>query len=166
MTSKLTFGHTFLLSIHVCIAYKVTFAKTKNPAYGQHWTLANLCDSGILILYHESKSIPWVLSIPWVYIYTMSLCLYQESMSITRVHINIISPCPYHRSMSKPVLVNSMHPCLYNESFPIIWVNVYTMSQEIQITEINKLQKYKFKKYSNISYRNTEIEITETLKYK
>ena len=36
----------------------------KNLAYGQHSTLLYVCDSGVPILYHISKSIPWVLSIP------------------------------------------------------------------------------------------------------
>ena len=88
--------------------------------------------------YHESIAIPWFL------VYTMSLCLYQESIPIQWVHDNTSSPCLFNESMSIPVLVNSMHPCLYQKSFPIIWVNVYTMSQEVQNTEINKIQKYKF----------------------
>ena len=46
----------------------------------------------------------------------------------------------------------SIIPCPYYESFPIIWVNVHTISQEIWITEINKLL--------NTNFRNTEIEIT------
>ena len=33
-------------------------------AYGQHSALSQVCDSGASILYHESKSIPWVFSIP------------------------------------------------------------------------------------------------------
>ena len=36
-------------------------------------------DSGEPILYHETKSIPWVLS---------------------RVHVNTMSPCQYHESIS------------------------------------------------------------------
>ena len=130
-----------------------------------------MCNSGVPILYHESKSIPWVLSIPWVYIYTMSPWQY---------HVYTMSPCPYQEFMSIPwVLVNSMHPYQYHESFLIIWVNVFTMSKEIQITEINKLffffkyinrnyriqkqklQKYKLQKHRNTNDRNTEIKITE-----
>ena len=38
--------------------------RKKNPAYGQHSALSYVCDSGVPILYHEFKSIPWVLSIP------------------------------------------------------------------------------------------------------
>ena len=59
-----------------------------NPAYGQHLTLSYVCDSRIPILNHESKSIPWVLSIPWVHVYSMSTCQYHESMSIPWVLVN------------------------------------------------------------------------------
>ena len=45
-------------------------------------TLLYMCDSGVPILYHEPKSIPWVFSIIWVPVYTMSPCQYHESMSI------------------------------------------------------------------------------------
>ena len=41
-----------------------TTPEVKNPAYGKHSALSYVCDSGVPILYHESKSIPWVLSIP------------------------------------------------------------------------------------------------------
>ena len=59
-----------------------------------------------------------------------------------------------------------MSPCLYQESLSILLVNVYTMSQEIQIKDINKLQKYKYQKYRNRIYRNREVEITKIRKYK
>ena len=36
----------------------------------------------IQILYHECESILWVFQIPCVHVYTMSLCLYPDSMSI------------------------------------------------------------------------------------
>ena len=36
----------------------------KNAVYGQHSALSYMCDSGVTIQYHKSKSIPWVLSIP------------------------------------------------------------------------------------------------------
>ena len=38
----------------------------KNPAYKQHLALLYVCDSGLPLLYHESKSKPLVLSITWV----------------------------------------------------------------------------------------------------
>ena len=38
--------------------------KAENTAYGQHMALSYMSDSGVPILYHESKSISWVLSIP------------------------------------------------------------------------------------------------------
>ena len=76
------------------------------------------CDNTMsLYIYHDPMCIPWV---PF---YTMSPCLYHESMSI-------------QDSMCIPwVLVNSMHLILYHESLPITWVNVYNMSPEIQITK-------------------------------
>ena len=49
------------------IIMKLLYAHTddlENPAYGQHSTLSYVCDSEVPILYHMSKSIPWVLSIP------------------------------------------------------------------------------------------------------
>ena len=135
-----------------------------------------VCDSGVPILYHESKSILWVLSIPWIYIYTISFCKYHESLPKPRAHVNTIGPCLYHESMPIPwVLVNSMNQCPYLESFPIIGVNVYTMSPETQITEIIKLHNTKFsntkietkgihkkklQKHWNASSRNTEIQMT------
>ena len=48
-------------------------------------------------------------------------------------------------------LVNFMHPCIYHESLIITWVNVYTMSPEIQITK--KKNKTKYNCYKN-KYRN------------
>ena len=49
--------------------------------------LLYVCDSRVPILYHESKSIPWVLSVPWLNIYIMSPCQYHESMFIPWVHV-------------------------------------------------------------------------------
>ena len=43
---------------------KLPMSKAKNPAYRQHSALFYVCDSGVPILYHVSKSLPWVLSIP------------------------------------------------------------------------------------------------------
>ena len=95
----------------------------KNPVYGQHSALSYICDEGVYILYHESESVPWVLSIPWVQIYTltpcvaiytMSACLYHESMSIPWVHVR---PCQFYASISIIwVLANNMSQCLYHES--------------------------------------------------
>ena len=84
--------------------------------------------SGLLIRYQESKSIPHVSSITWVYIYTMSCCQYHESMFIpwvyvynkTPVHVNTISPRLYHEYMSISWdLVNSMGPCQFYVSMSI-----------------------------------------------
>ena len=92
---------------------KYSFRLKKNHTFGKHLVLLYVCDSGVPILYHESESIPWVLSIPWIHVYTMSPLLYQESMSIPRVHVYTIRPCLYHESMSIPwILVNFMHPCV------------------------------------------------------
>lgn len=44
-------------------------------------------------------------------------------MSISWVHVYIMSPCLL---------------CLCHESFQIIWVHFYTMSQQIQVTEEKK----------------------------
>ena len=51
--------------------------------------------AGEPIIYHESKSIPLLLSIPWVHVYTMSPFLYHESMSITWVLSNNKSHCHF-----------------------------------------------------------------------
>ena len=135
-----------------------------------------MCDEGLYILYHESKSVPWVLSIPWVHIYTMTPCVYHELLFIPSVHIDTMSPCLYHKSMWIPWgLFNPMHLFLYHESLPITWVNVYNMSPEIQITkkiccccknttftnteiQITRIKKSKLKIYKNTSYINTEIK--------
>ena len=60
---------------------KTVFKKT-------YWnkTILYVCDSWVPIVYHESKSIPCVLLIPWFHVYTMSPCQYTESMSIPWVH--------------------------------------------------------------------------------
>ena len=52
----------------------------QNLAYGQH---LYVCYSGVPIIYHESESLPW-------------------GMSIHRVHVLTMSPYLYHKSMSKP----------------------------------------------------------------
>ena len=45
---------------------------SENPAYGQHSALSYVCDSGVPNLYHDSMGV----------IYTMSPCLYHESLSV------------------------------------------------------------------------------------
>ena len=62
-----------------------------------------------------------------------------------------------------------MSPCVYHESLPITKGNVYTISPEIEITDMQKrkfLEKYNLQKCRNTNYRNTEIKITERQKYK
>ena len=82
--------------------------RNENPAYGQHWALLYVCHSGVPTLYHHSKSIPLVLSVTLVHVYTMSPCLYQrlciyhESMYIPLVHVYTIRSCLYYESMSIP----------------------------------------------------------------
>ena len=58
------------------------------PTYKQHSDLSYVCDSGGLILYHQSKSIPWVLSIPWVHVNKSCPWHYHESISIPQVLAN------------------------------------------------------------------------------
>ena len=141
--------------------------------------LVSVCNQGVPILYHESESIPisisWVhvytmspclyhesLSIPWVHIYTMSPCLYHESMFLPWVHVYTKSTCLYHESMSIPwVLVNSMSPCLYHVALPKIWVSVYNMSPGIKIKERrNKSQKYTFQIYRGLGMFERRCYIT------
>ena len=83
--------------------------------------------------------------------YTMSR-QYHKSISIPWVFVNTMSPFLYHESMSKPWFhAYTMSPCLYHKSDSIPWVHVYTMSLcqihasisipwEIQFPDI---QKYK-----------------------
>ena len=94
--------------------------------------------------YHESMSI--LLVIPWVHVYTMSPCLWQESIFIPWVHVYTMSPSVYHKSISIPVHVYTLSPCKFHESMSIpwilannTWVNGYTMSPDVQITEEEKL---------------------------
>ena len=113
---------------------------TKNPAYGQHWTLSYMWDSGVLILYHESKSIPWVLSVPLVHINNMSPCQYQGSMSIPWVLANNMSQCLYHKSINSNYR-NTNHKLQKN------WITNYRnriiIIAEIQITGIQKKERKK-----------------------
>ena len=128
-----------------------------------------MCDEGVSILYHESKSVPWVFSIPWVHIYTLTPFVYHELLFIPWVSVYTMSPCLYHESMCIPwVLVNSIHLFLYHNSLPITWVNVYNMSPEIQKNKkrfLLLLCKYNFQKYINTNYRNKNIQITDIHKY-
>ena len=92
----------------------------------QQLALSYVFDSGVPMLYPESKSIPLVLSLPWVHIYSMSPCLYHVSMSIPWVHVSTISPCLYHKSMSiQWVNVYTIIPYIYHESLPIPWVQKF-----------------------------------------
>ena len=116
--------------------YMVGWNERGGKAYGQHSALLYLCDSGVPILYHESKSIPWVLSISWIYIYTMSPCQYHESMYLSWVlannmtisWVNTMSPCLYNESISrgtqrfKRYVCDSGVPILYHESKSRPWV--------------------------------------------
>ena len=61
-------GHkrTLLGTFEKSIQHKkqLLLLKQKNPAYRQHSVLSYVCDQGVLILYHQSEQIPWVVSIP------------------------------------------------------------------------------------------------------
>ena len=61
----------------------------KNPAYLQHSALLYACVSRLPILYHESKSIPWIK------VYTTSQRFYHESKFITWVPVNTMNPSQY-----------------------------------------------------------------------
>ena len=78
----------------------------------------------------------WVLSIRWVHVYTMTLCLYHESVSIPWVHVYTISPCLYHEFQK--------------------YRNTNYRNTEIQITDIDK---YKLQKYRNTNERCTETKM-------
>ena len=67
------------------------YSVLRNPSHRQHLGLSYVCCSGTPIQYHESKSTPWVLSIPWVHVFNMRPCQYHESMSIPRVLANYIT---------------------------------------------------------------------------
>ena len=74
-----------------------------------------------LSLYNDS------LSIPWVQVYTISLSLYHESFSISCIQFYTMSPSLYHDSKSIPwVLLYTMSLSLYHESKSIPWIQVYT----------------------------------------
>ena len=128
---------------------------------------------GLTILYHESKSIPFVLSIPWVHGYrhvsTMSPCLYHESMSVIWVHVYTMSPCLYNEFMSIPgVHVYTMSQCL-----TIRWFYVYTISpclyhKSMSIPKVfannkslSKLwgETFKLQKYKKIVTKHCQVEV-------
>ena len=82
------------------------FCLWKNSAYGQNSSLLYVCDLEVPILYHKS------MSIPWVYVYTMSPCL-----------VHTMSPYIYHESTSIPwVNIYTVSPCLYHDFMSISWV--------------------------------------------
>ena len=145
--------------------------RRKNPAYGQPSVLLYVCDSTLLsLLYHVSKPLPWVLSMPWFQVYAMGRCQYHKSKFIPWVNVYTMSQCIYHESMPLPwVHVYTMIPCLYQKSISIPWIHVYTMKNtifrntEIQITGI---QKYKLHDYRNTNWWYTEIQITKMQEYK
>ena len=79
-----------------------------------------MSNSRVPILYHESKSIQWVL------VYTMSSSLYHEFKSIPWVLLYTISPSLFHDSKSIPwILLYTMSLSVYNESKSIPWIPVY-----------------------------------------
>ena len=69
------------------------------------------------ILYHESKSIQWVL------VYTMSPSLYHESVFISCIQFYTISPSLYHDSKSIPWILYTKSLSLYHESKSITWIH-------------------------------------------
>ena len=123
-----------------------------------------VCDSGVPILYHESYSLPWVLSKPCVLVYTISPCHYHESLSIPLVLVNTMSPCQHYKSLSitrvqvstvtpslyreslsiQWVLVNTKNPCQYHEYMSIPWVAVHTMTpcQYHEFLFLNTMSSY------------------------
>ena len=118
----------------------------KNPAYRQHSALSYMSDSREPILYHESKSIPWVL------VYTMSPSLYYEFQSIPWVLLYIMYPILYHESKSIPWLqVYTLSP-LYQVSKSIPWVQVNTMNPSLYHT-------IRFRKKSNFTSEQIQFQI-------
>ena len=100
-----------------------------------------MCDSGVPILNHESKSIQWVL------VYTISQSLYHEFKFIPWVLLYIMYPILNHESKSIPWVLYIKYLSLYHESKSIPWIQVYTTlalkaSEEIQF-HIKK--KFNFK---------------------
>ena len=112
-------------------------------------------------LYHES------MSITCVHVNTMSPNTCQESMSIIWVHVYTMSPCVYHVSMSIPWLhVNTMSLCLYHEFMYITWVIVHVMSWFLYCESRNSNnRKTKFKLQEDIK-KITEIQFLEIQKFK
>ena len=59
---KIWTGFCCILTQFFFVCY-CDYENIKIPAYGQNSALSYVCVSGVPILYHESKSIPWVLFI-------------------------------------------------------------------------------------------------------
>ena len=159
--------------IRVCIGQLSQCLKTGEKKYCIRETLCPL----VCVLFRSTNTIPWVwvitmsqciynesMSIPWVHVFTMSLCLYHESMSIPWVHVCTRILILYHESMSIPgVFVKSMLPFLYHEKYSFqIYINTINKNKEILISE---LQKYNLQIYINTNYSNTEIQNTKLKKY-
>ena len=126
--------------------------RQKNSAYWQHLALWYMCDSGVHILYHEYKSIPLVLSILWVHFYTISSCLFHESMSIPWVYVYTKSPYLYHEYFPKRrFIVNTMSPELQK----LFYRNTNYRNTKIQITEMKITEKLKFisQKHRTTNYK-------------
>ena len=126
--------------------YKLQKEAFKNAAHGQHLALLHVCDLGLPILYHESKSIPWLLPIPWVHVYTMSPCQYHESKSIPwmfpipRVHVNNMSQYSELKSIEENWWKTVVFFCLKSGFKKIV------LSQEL-ISVLNRVsQKYRLHK--------------------
>ena len=126
--------------------------KKKRVFKKKYWnkTILYMCDSRVPILYHESKSIPCVLSIPWFHVYTMSLCQYHESMSI-----------PWVQKFQLYKYKNTNCRKKLNYKFKKYMNRIY-WNTEITIIGIQKytLQKYKFKEYRNTNYKNINYRHT------
>ena len=81
----------------------------ENPMYRQHSALLYVSDSRVPIIYHESKSLPWVQ------VYTVSPTLYHEPKFLPWAQVYTMSPSLYHESKFIPwVQVNTMNPSLYH----------------------------------------------------
>ena len=127
--------------------FVICLLATKNPAYGQHSALSYVWDSGVPILCHVSKSIPWVLSITWVHAYTMRLCQYHEALSIPWVHVYTMSSPLYHESRSSNKIPKIIYSTVKNYRFFCCCLNITILrNTEKQITGI---QKHKLHIYQN-----------------
>ena len=83
-------------------------------------------------IYHDS------MSLPWVHVHTMGSFLYYESISIRWVNVYTLIPCPYHESMSIPwVIVNNKSHCTYYEARHFNYRNTKKTSTQIKEEEKN-----------------------------